>query len=103
MVVYPLDFHRLAEQRWARRNRPSGKPETAGPEAWCPHCSLPAGQPFVSRFLSTGAVEHHWKCKSCDSDWSSVSRPPSAEIGEAADAAPPVRMLAAGRLDKPRQ
>jgi transposase-like protein len=76
MVIYPLDFHRRAEQRWARRSRAAERlvfaEFAASRNAQCPNCCLLATKPFVSRFLAMGAIEHHWKCQSCDFDWSSV-------------------------------
>jgi hypothetical protein len=52
MTIYPLEFHRRTEQRWARRAQLSRASETLDVE--CP-CSVPPGPPLLSRNASADA------------------------------------------------
>jgi hypothetical protein len=73
-VLYPLEFYRRSEQEWKSRVTASTQPEDEAAAAnrgdeCCPNCCLPAGKPFVSRYLHGLVVEHRWLCKTCEVSW----------------------------------
>jgi len=76
MAIYPIEFHRRAEQKWRRKSSPSvqiDRAESARRGDQCPHCGILAAEPFVSVHGSEGVVAHHWRCKVCKFDWNTRS------------------------------
>jgi hypothetical protein len=80
MVVYPLEFHRRAEQKWHRRRvSPPNKIEDGETSTrrsdQCPRCCILASGPLVSVHRPGGLIAHHWKCKACEFEWDTTFRP----------------------------
>jgi formate dehydrogenase maturation protein FdhE len=79
MIVYPLAFHRHPAQKWRRKAVSSSQIEPAETPArrsdQCPRCGNLAAAPFVSVHQPGSGIAHHWKCKICEFDWSTIFRP----------------------------
>jgi hypothetical protein len=79
MIVYPLAFHRHPAQKWRRKAASSLQIESAETPPrrsdQCPRCCNLAAAPFVSVHQPGGSIAHHWKCKTCEFDWSTIFRP----------------------------
>jgi hypothetical protein len=75
MIVYPLEFHRRAAQKWANRVQPPGISKSSPPRSRvdnrCPKCKQPMIAPFESAYLAAEVIEHHWVCKHCSASWTS--------------------------------
>jgi hypothetical protein len=80
MIVYPLDFHRRAEQKWHRRkgsllNQIADVDTPTRRRDQCPRCCILAEGPLGSMHRPGGVIAHHWKCKICEFEWDTTFRP----------------------------